>query len=271
MRVIKSDTGILAYQKIFKQIKSHHSPVVIWQVSPETGERQVLESRLTSFHLESGLIHFELPKGKTLSKDSLVFVYVEDGPLIFKSALKDLSDLALSLEIPAEIKLLEDPEAVEVKKNIGQEVSTVWKTKRVPIDVDKSLDIMRVKRMAQRTSRDQTYLNQEFNLSLDEEDRIFADKRESPRARPKVQKSVKVQVSGDDNVYSLKLFDLSQGGIGFICGKPEIFPKGTEIQVVGFEDFNLDDPLIAEVMSLRPLDSKGIEFKIGCKFAEGQD
>jgi hypothetical protein len=131
---------------------------------------------------------------------------------------------------------------------------------------------MRVKSMVERTARDQEFLNSEFDaVSLDEEDKLFAEKREAPRARFKDDKFVKVQTLESNILQILKLFDLSRGGMGFITLEPQLFPKGTKILIVGFEGFNLDDPLIAEVMSQRAVDELQIEFKIGCKFDQGQD
>jgi hypothetical protein len=68
-----------------------------------------------------------------------------------------------------------------------------------------------------------------------------------------------------------KLFDLSRGGMGFIIHDDGIFSKGEEIRIVGFNDFDLDDPLVGMIMSIRPIDGAQSEFKVGVKFNEGQD
>ena len=49
---------------------------------------------------------------------------------------------------------------------------------------------MRVKSMAQRSNRDQQLLKSEFGLTVDEEDKLYADQRAAPRARPKDDKWV---------------------------------------------------------------------------------
>lgn len=271
MKVIKSDSsGVYAYQKIMKHLQANASKVVLWQVFPETGERSVTNSILNSFHVESKLMHFELPNGAKVRNNLPIYCYSKDGMFIFKTNIKDMKSNVFSLAFPEEIKLLEDPEITFIKGSAGIDLAEPWRTKSLNLDRDRGPDYMKVKSMSERSSRDQEFLNAEFNPSLDEEDKMFADKRESPRARPKIDKWVKLVGEGSEEVHLLKLFDLSQGGIGFVSMEPDKFPKGSKIMVVGFDDFNLDDPLIAQVMSHRAIDDTQIEFKIGCKFDEGQ-
>lgn len=271
MKVIKSDSsGIYAYTKILKHIHTNNSKVVVWQVRPDTGERNVADSRLNSFHLESGLLHFELPSGSGLVSHLPIYCYSEEGQFIFKTDIRDMRANVFSVGMPPEIKLLEDPDVMVIKGNIGLDLGQIWRVNRLNFDKQGGSDYMKVKSMSERSGRDQEFLNAEFGVSLDEEDKMFADKRESPRARPKADKWVKVVGESSDEVHIMKLFDLSQGGIGFITLDAQNFPKGSKILVVGFDEFNLDDPLIGQVMSHRPVDDLQIEFKIGCKFDEGQ-
>jgi hypothetical protein len=269
MKVIKSDSsGILAYQKIFKHIQANNSSVVVWQVYV-SGERHILNSRLNSFHLDSGLLHFELPDGTTFNRELRIFCYSEDGQFIFQTYIKDMRSNVFSLSFPNEIKLLEETEVETIRTRSGIDMASVWKSKR--LNFDHQDEQLKPKSMAERSSRDQEFLNNEFDaLSLDEEEKLFAGKRESPRARPKNDKWVKLIGEESEEVRVFKLFDLSRGGIGFVCTEPNLFPKRTKVRVVGFDEFNLDDPLIAEVMSHREIDSTQTEWKIGCKFDEGQ-
>lgn len=270
MRAIKSDSGFLAYQKLFKSIQNNSSPVTVWQVT-ESGERKISLSRLNSFHLETALLHFEVPEDNPILKELPLYVYSEDAQIIFKSDITDIKNNVFSLLFPSEIKLLEEPDVSVVKGRTGVDISGVWKTKRLQIEEERKPDYMVVKSMRDRSTRDQEFLNNEFNPTLDEEDKLFADKRETPRARPKKDKFVKVKTLLSDDIQTFKLFDLSQGGLSFISMEPALFPKGDLIQIMGFEEFNLDDPLIARVMSHRSIDDTQIEFKIGCKFEEGQN
>ncbi|WPU67173.1 PilZ domain-containing protein [Peredibacter starrii] len=271
MRVIKSDSGHLAYQKIFKHLLKHHSRIIVWQVL-DSGERVISESRLNSFHLDQGLLNFVTPTGK-LDELNPMYCYAEEGQLIFKSGIFEIKGQVMTLNLPGEIKLLEDQDVNLIHGQIGMDLKPIWKTKRIDLDApeEDESDVLKVKSMAERSSRDQEFLNNEFALSIDEEEAMYADKRESPRARPKKEKWVKVKVDGSPEVHFLKLFDLSRGGIAFVAMEMEKFPKGNTIHVVGFDEFDLDDPLVGKIMSHRPIDETQIEFKVGVKFDEGQE
>lgn len=271
MRVIKSDTGFLYYEKIFKQLMNNQSRLVVWQVV-NGGDRQVTETRLNSYHMESGKLFFEIKSKADVEEALPIYCYAEDGPLIFKAEIQDLYETNISVNMPPEIKILEDAEATLIQGQTGQDLSEAWKVKRLDLNPpDNSPDIMKVKSMAERSSRDQELLNNEFGLSVDEEDKLFADKRESPRARPKIDKWVKVAKLQGSGPEMYKLFDLSRGGMGFVSFSEAEFAKGSEVHIVGFNDFDLDDPLVGKVMSLRPIDGVQSEFKVGVKFSEGQD
>jgi hypothetical protein len=184
-----------------------------------------------------------------------------------------MKDLTLGISVPNEIKLLEESEVLVVKGSTGRDMSDVWKVKRLSDTPDTiPSDVLRVKSMAERSARDQELLNQEFTpVDLDEEDKLFADKRESPRARPKAEKQVKVAKLKGSGPATYKLFDLSRGGMGFIINDDFTFSRGEDIHIVGFNDFDLDDPLVGTIMSIRPIDGAQSEFKVGVKFSEGQD
>ena len=193
-----------------------------------------------------------------------LYCFAEDGQIIFKATIDNILENNLSVILPEEIKVLEDPEVVLIKSSTGRDYSTIWKSKLLKTTpIDTSLDIMRVKSMAQRSTRDQELLNNEFGLTLDEEDKLFADKRESPRARPKADKWVKIAMGQSDGPSIYRLFDLSQGGMAFVGFDESEFDKGTDVHIVGFNDFDLDDPLIGKIMSIRPIDGVESEFKFG--------
>lgn len=271
MKVIKSDSGFLVYQKIFKHVHSNQNHLVVWQVT-ESGQRHITQSKLNSFNLESGQLHLERGTELSLSETDPVFCYCEDEQFIFKANILTLKNGVMSVGIPQEIKVLEETDVKVIQGQLGIDLAAPWKTKRLNLDDNSGPDYMKVKSMAERSSRDQEFLNNEFeSVSLDEEEKMFADKRESPRARPKIDKWVKIKTTLSDEIHFLKLFDLSRGGIGFLTMDVQVFPKGTIVHVVGFEDFDLDDPLVGTIMSQRPIDETQIEFKIGVKFNEGQE
>lgn len=268
MRVIKSDSGFLIFQKIFKLIHSNQSPLVLWQ-NNDDGSKLVMDSFLNSFNLETAQLHFD--KSSDVH-EGLIYCYCENEQFIFKTMVLNIKDGVFTAGVPLEIKLLEEPDITLIKGQVGVDLFGPWKTKRLKLEGSDESDTVKVKSMSERSSRDQEFLNNEFDsVSLDEEDKIFADKRESPRARPKIDKWVKIKAEGSDEIHFLRLFDLSRGGIGFLTMDPQVFPKGSTIHVIGFEEFNLDDPLIGMVMSHRAVDESQIEFKIGVKFNEGQE
>ena len=269
MRVIKSETGFLLYLKIFKQLVAYQTKIVLWQISPDSGGRQIVETLINSYNLETKKVYFELSGADFLRDQLPIYGYVEDGAFIFKTFIEDILEKTLSLKVPDEISLLEENEMTEMDRKVAKGTSDVWRVKRLDTQLDDNRpDILRVKSMLQRSSRDQELLNKEFGLTVDEEDKLFADKRESPRARPKMDKYVKILKDQGEAPLVYKLFDLSRGGMGFLCINEVEFIKGSDVNIVGFNDFDLDDPLVGQVMSIRSMDG---EFKVGVKFSEGQD
>jgi hypothetical protein len=272
MKIINLETGFLAYQKLFKHIQQKTSSIVVWQVSSETGERTVTDTHLNSFSLDSKLLHFELNIKTSLDPDKTAYVYSEEEQFIFKSRIEDIKAGFFSLKVPPEIQLLEATDVKEIHKSLGREISTHYKSKRIPIREVIKPDYLILTSMSHRTSRDKEFLSNEFDfMTLDEEDKAFAEKRESPRARPKADKTVKLSCEEDNAVKTQILFDLSQGGMSFITYDTQLYPVGSRVKIIGFEDFVLDDPLVAEVMSHRPVDELQLDFKVGCKFLDGQN
>lgn len=242
---------------------------MIWQTQPEG--RFVTHSYLNSFHQDSKLMHLDKNQNVHIYESIPVFCYSEQVQLIFKTHLFDLADRYFSLQMPKELKIIEEAEASKVRIG-GMDFSTIWRSKKLGLDqLDDTPDYFRVKSMAQRSSRDQDLLNSEFaGVSLDEEDRLFADKRESPRARPKLDKRVKIKRKEGDEVFNFKLFDLSRGGLGFVTEVETLFPKGENIYITGFDNFDLDDPIVGKVMSIRSIEDGKNGWKIGVKFEDGQ-
>lgn len=273
MRIIKLATGFLYYQKIFHQLHKNQCKIVLWQFMPDSGKREISNTHIDSYNLDSGKICLKINSETNIVHHLPIYFYAEDGQIIFKTNIESLQDRTLSLKVPEELKLLEDPEINYVRGAVGQGGSDVWKVKSLnPGTNIIPSNVMRVKSMAQRSSRDQDLLNNEFEpVNSDEEDKLFAGKRESPRARPRLEKYVKIARIVGQGPKRYKLFDLSRGGMGFLVLELEEFQKGDDIQVIGFNDFDLDDPFLGKVMSIRPIDEQELQFKVGVKFTEGQD
>ncbi len=274
MNVIKIETGLDRYRTVFNRLIDESVVLVSWQVDPASGQRMITEASVTEYHPQKNQIHFLFISDEDLEPSLPVYFYVENDELIFKTSIQEITPLYVSMNLPLEIHFLEEAEVKVIRGQPG--LSTYWGSKRMrgggPNVDNLGSDHVMVKSMSQRSSRDQEFLNSEWDLpSVDQEDKLFADKRESPRARPKNDKWVKIRKAGTRGVSMFKLFDLSRGGMSFVAIGETDFPKGSEINVTGFETFDLDDPLVGKVMSLRPLDESQVEYKVGVKFNEGQD
>lgn len=269
MKILQPGPDFESYKKIFQKMLGSKSPLIIWQVFPENGKRGIHETFLTSFDLN--LQTLMLTGVEEFLDPSLpVFCYLEDQSLIFRSQINEIKDDSITLVLPSEIKHLDLADVDELKVKTGLDLKGMWKS-RSRYKSGVSPAFWSAKSMAERSVRDQDFLNLEFNsLSLDEEDILFADKRESPRVRPKKQKLVKVIKKGDPVSNLFELFDLSRGGMSFVTTLPDYFPKGCEIFVMGFDSFDLDDPLIGTVMGHRKIDDSRVDMKIGIKFQDGQ-
>ena len=271
MRVVKVENAFLLYIKIFKQLAANQHRIILWQVSPETGGRQISEMYLNSFNIETKKVYFSVNEFNLFKLDLPLYGYVEAGAFIFKSLIESIKDSTLTMKLPDQISLLEESDDFMADPTSKKSASEIYRLKTMDTTQDQGPDYMRVKSLSQRTAHDQEFLNQEFGLSLDQEDKLYADKRESPRARPKEDKFVKILRPTAEGAMIYRLFDLSRGGLGFVSLSENEFSKGEDIQILGFNEFQLDDPLFGKVMSIRPMDEHQVEFKIGVKFSEGQD
>ncbi len=268
MKVITPEQGFSSFLNIFKEVQGLKQKVVVWQLV-EGGRRVITDTLFISYSGDTKTINI-LPPAEVLNPTLPLYFFIDASEVIFKSKIQVMGTKFIAVDFPNEIrKLDESEESIAFKKN---HLSTNWVTKTATSSVDRFSDHVRVKTMKERSSRDQDFLNSEFNpVNLDEDDKIYADKRESPRVRPKGEKLVKVVRKGESNVHIMKLFDLSRGGMGFLSFTPDHFPKGSEIYVTGFDAFELDDPLIGTIMAHRAVDETNVEFKIGVKFNEGQE
>ena len=117
------------------------------------------------------------------------------------------------------------------------------------------------------SKKDSELFEQELSfVTLDEEDKLFADQRAAPRARPPKDKMVCIQF-GDKSVGEMySLFDLSQGGLGFITENPERFEVDQTLNILGFDNNGFETPMVVVVRAIRETDSTGSQFKVGCAF-----
>jgi len=267
MKVIKSDAGRSMYKIIFGHFEVKNSKLIAWQVDPDTRKRKVFETQLTSFKLDQNYLKLKKDPEHFVEKKLPLYVYSEEGQIIFKSFFVEIQNQEVMVTLPGELKLLEDQDVKSIQNMIGVHLDMDEKFPSLSLKEEELI----VKSLSERSSRDQEFLNNQFlTLSLDEEDRAFSGVRESPRAKPKLDKWLTIQIPTMQGLQEVRIYDLSRGGISFITMELDLFPKGTKIKVLSIDNFELDDPLIAVVMSSRAIDELDIEYKIGCQFQEGQ-
>jgi hypothetical protein len=269
MKILNPRDDLQSFEKVFKQLKTSKSQLVIWQVFPENGKRVVHHTVLNSYDFAGQLLNLS-SVNDFLDPALPLFCYVEDQALIFKSNVREIKDDSFTTLFPSVIKQLEEGDFETIKSQLGIDTQNLWIGRGRTEKIEE--EAWHVKSMSERSSRDQDFLNTEFgDLTLDEEDKMFAGKRESPRVRPKAQKLVKVVKKGETLMNLFDLFDLSRGGMSFVTSIPDNFPKGSEIMIVGFDTFDLDDPLLGTVMSHRAIPESALDYKVGVKFLEGQE
>ena len=254
MKNVSAEDGFLVYQKFFTDLLKQEAEVVVWQVSTVDGKRKIHRSVLTSFKYEQGRLHFQDKEGKNFDfADDVLFCWAEKDGVIFKSKPMPAEGGGLSLELPAELRFLEGPELNVIKG------ATVLKT---------NIEAWHVKRLpGQRSGHDQEILQQGLDaMSMAEEDKLFADKREAPRVRAKGNKKLMVCLADrPETALEHILFDLSRGGLAFVVEEEKLFHKGDTVHVLEIEKSRLDSPLVGEVMSVRKLDDED-GYKVGVKF-----
>lgn len=255
MKNINSKDGYLVYQKFFTDMVRRESNIVVWQLSLE-GTRLIYDSVMSSFKIEAGVVNFNQTKGEAYKfKSGPIFCYSSEAGVIFKSDSIAASEASLSIKLPQQITFLEDPDIHVIKTGCG---------------VDLSQAPWRVKRQGEKSQRDSAIFEAQLaSISLSEEDKLFADKREAPRARPKIDKHISCQRAGEAETNgNYKLFDLSRGGLGFQVFIEDAYNKGDFVEVTAIDSQQLDAPLIGEVMSVRNLAPEEAGFKVGVKFVD---
>jgi hypothetical protein len=240
------EDGFLVYQKTFTALQRKKSPVVGWQLGAD-GKRSVEHVILAYYNSESRTLRFTLTDAKKLPfNEGIVYFWVEEEKLIFKSPL--LKDGLVA--VPSELKFLDGPDLQVLK---GGNASGEGKLLAV---------------VGGRSSRDRETLTASITaMTPEDEDKMYGSIREAPRRRATGDRKIRLHVLHDEAAAATyNLFDLSRGGLAFVCSVESAFQRGQIVHVIEVEASKLDDPLAGEVMSVRPLDEGG--FKVGIKFVD---
>jgi hypothetical protein len=230
--------------RLAQKWKKNQTKVILWQ-QREGQERHQVQTIIFSISNDTKSFAV-LGSTKGWDINDQFYMYVEEGGYLLKTFYEENIPGRLILSIPQHLMLLmkDDEFVIKINNNLGN-------------------DFQRVKSLS--SSNRKSLLKDLGFISLDEEDRIYKDKRSSPRARPQIQKRVLVVMESND-CYEEDLFDLSTGGMGFITERPENYLMTHTLHVLAFDRIPLDGILKGEVVGVREVDPSGITFKIGVKF-----
>lgn len=255
MKNVTAREGSKVFQKFFADLIKFQAPLFVWQLSSD-GQRIIQSSHIKEVVTDEGFFQISSLKDEDyqFSSGHLVYCYSEKSGTIFKSRALALSGDLAQLKLPEELLFLDESDIIRIKGAVGIDLSNApWKVKRIG-----------------RSQRDEAIFNEQLDsISLSEEEKLFADKREAPRAKPKVDKIVTCQLAQQPQTsQNFKLFDLSRGGLGLLILIEDTFKKGQHVEITAMEGQDLDEPFIGEVMSVRSLAPEDVGWKVGIKFVD---
>jgi hypothetical protein len=248
MKNITPHDGYIVFQKFFTDLVKRETVVVLWQLTP-AGERTVHNCILTSYKYDVGVLNFLDHAGQGLQLEAAdIYCYSKNEAVIFKTRPR-----GQAVQMPDVLCFLEGPDLQEIKTSVG---------------IDLTDGFMRGK--LQKSQRDHALFEEQLaQITTSQEDKIFADKREAPRLRPKQDKIITCQRAGEpDMSQNFLLFDLSRGGLGFKIVVEGLFVRGQFVEITALEAQVLDQPLIGEVMSVRDLAPEDVGWKVGIRFVD---
>ena len=251
MKNVTPQDGYIVFQKFFTDLVKRETVVVVWQISAD-GTRQVRNCVLTSYKYEAGILNFLDQEGQGLEwEESAVYCYAKSEAVIFKTRPR-----GQALHMPGVLCFLEGPDIQVVKASLGIDLTDGYMRGKIT--------------PTQKSQRDQALFDEQLaKITTTQEDKIFADKREAPRLRPKADKLITCQRAGEpDMSQNFLLFDLSRGGLGFKIVVDGLFKRGQFVEITALEGQVLDQPLIGEVMSVRDLAPEDAGWKVGIRFVD---
>ncbi len=233
MNTVRIDEDLLVYQKTFGGLARSGRPVLAWQVGAQG--RIQREIQLEHYDYEGRLLRFLAPDMPFVPGP--LYFFVDSDRLIFKTTLGDISAGGFAVPLPEEIRFVD------------------------------GTDLHVIRGAAAFTGGGHGKGVTGAPMSAAEEERLYGGLREAPRLRAKGDRKLRVRAPGAQEAIEYVLFDLSRGGLAFICDDGARFRPGAIIHVTEVEGSHLDQPLVGEVMSVRPLDG-GSGHKVGVKFVQ---
>lgn len=228
-------------------VKDRSFEAVLWQLDQTLGKRVAIKTNLHSFDERS--LHF-IKAPQSFNQDNQIFVYIEALQALFKTGISGIGE-HISCAYPKEFSFLDENDASSIQSALKSYGDSLVTGATAPSYVS-----------------DKDIFESELNefMPLDQEDAMFASKRNTPRARPKKMKMITASLKDKPEHKIFELFDLSQGGLSFLCLEDDYFKKGDIIHIHSFDERNFESPMVGEVMSIRAADELGVQNKVGIKF-----
>ena len=301
MRTVDKDEAPQEYFKYFQDLIASKKPALVWQVDKDSKKRNLYRVILLACRREENLLRaesIERLREFSLPEDDVYF-YVERNQLMFKSPKLGVEKLEFSGTLPSQLMILNEDEHERIleafseldprrkeelldyskkKKNVPEYEFGDSPKKGYEFESGNSAPKMNLYQEGEKTQkkseenvqsdRDKAIFEEELSfITLDEEDRLYADKRDAPRARPPEGKQITMQLADASQKPSTHtLFDLSRGGLAVLTLDEKEYKSGDIVHIQSFDDRVLDAPMIAEVKSVREADDQGIQFKVGLQF-----
>ncbi len=286
MRTYNLEADIDKFQELFDQLKSAHTSLITWRVRDD-GTKDILTSEVVDFDISQAKLVLDFGKENEGFSNDMIFYFIKSELVIFK---------APAGELPKEFKKLDEEEALDFSRRYqldqeeffvkghgfankindhqlvkGRGAANIHEKGYLKFESQSMTDHIDNKwRMSSMSEHDSALFETELSfVELDAEDEKYASKRAAPRARPSKGKMVKVaQVDNNSGFDFYSLFDLSRGGLSFLCLTESEFQINTQINILGFDTNQFESPMVVEVKAIRETDESRSLFKVGCSFIE---
>lgn len=265
------------------------------------GDEQLLLQTATkdSFNLKQATVFFHIATHKIIFKSEIDSIEDKFARVKFPESIKFTEDMVgetpeedlglkefakyiqghgLGNHVPDIMRVAGEGRANENRKNMklvrGAGRANVNTESHMRLNTHNATDKLSTKwSVSKMSSHDSDIFNEELSfISLDEEDKLFADQRETVRAKPKEGKMITVMKrdeADEEEIYPL--YDLSQGGLAFLVTDKERYEKGSVLSVIAFDQKRFDTPMQVKIMAIREADEAGVQFKVGCAFVGGEE
>lgn len=289
MKSILLEENLKEFQDFFESIIEAATNIISWQLRDDQS-RVIFMSQFLSTDFQKKTFQGKMSdEGEKDLSSGTVYYYVETMHTIFKCEVIEIQEHSFVSKLPLELKALNKKESSslldEMKHfvkghglgNIVDETTSVRGEGRanqnqathMRYNSPNTTDHISTKwRISSMSKRDSELFETELSfVSLDEEDELYADQRSAPRARPPKDKKINIEMPGKTDQRNLyPLFDLSQGGLGFIITDKSEFKVDQKLNVLGFDDKEFDTPMVVVIKAIRDVDKEGHQFKVGCAF-----